>query len=815
MEKEPSAVRVCLLSERGLSGTDAQVYRSASGEYNYYPTSTHKRQHPAKQTMGEHESPCIEAKTERPKQSPSQDAAHCGAVSPSSAGLSRSPSQLVPEKQSVTVRRSVSQPVSRSPTKSNDGVKPTRATGPLGGGAPLLHRYRTSHVAFPHQESRSHSAASPLSAVDGNRAKKVTYVRRSLLPSAAATQRKTLLSDAASASDSRTTPSRPPTLGDAVPVACVRLVETTHSNASAADKPTCNRGSKSSSPGANRVDQGQPRTSCTAATAQRPHGAAAEQNEKAAEATTQESGPSLSNHHLADAVLSRDASSFSVCSDVPCVHSEQSICEFIFMQRELRRCYAAMGDYEAVVAQLRQECTEAWTALHQLQRQCTQREEAVETAVRAELEEHLPGFRRSRDDAVKCTSSVEKEVWQVGEEGTAESAETKVCVETTWRETLDELQRALQAEKTAHSECRRELDEARSAESRWKSRATDLLAWRRSVCQQLDGSSPSPIDAARGPPGGTPVHSAPVSTPHRLSSVAPGTSPGLSHASSLSSPAPRRFSPPRPHQAQVIRQTQKSPMADEGVCDLSWLSALTKESSCAAGEGGRARADAAHDAGESVLSTSETSTLSQDAVTCAATEAVGSGVVLVESRRALAMGGEEEEVADGNIMEHHPSLLPFQSGLAPLAEKVLRESASKTTEVDRSVQSSTQLLSPERKGNAEMLPRLVRSGSPQQRSPAFKSRDERTAGSSQLLLAFPPPSFSNEVDDTMTNTKRFVSRPLQSFEEAATSVEGELAERRIKELLRALLDKERQLAVVAEERTRYRLLNEQQANVVL
>ncbi|KPA75747.1 hypothetical protein ABB37_08286 [Leptomonas pyrrhocoris] len=472
------------------------------------------------------------------------------------------------------------------------------------------------------------------------------------------------------------------------------------------------------------------------------------------------------------------------------------------MQRELRRCYMALDDYEVVVAQLRQECTEAWAAHHQLQRQWVQRE--------AELTVQINAARGSERDAEVRKTENGDDRHLAESNCSVEDTDVKACLQTTWRETVDALRRAFHEEKATHTATRRELDAALVAEKRWRTRAAELHRWRNRVCRQLDDSSLVSADTSEKHAAATGVGSTQVSPSHSPFFPGPGNQhPECVHASNGSSPAPRFHSPPHPHQAPSRPHADTAESA-YNMADASVLSALTNASAAKDSNGKAAEKSVVNTTTGTVDRSSASSTdasgLSQDDCAGDATAAVGSGRVRVETPE---FEPQEEPAEDLIIqMPSQPQLSrsPLHTGPAPHA---VTEAARRTQEAgaDNEINPSC-IASPPTDAGCINDPALAPEGR-ELAAPLEKATQATKQAQHQeqqrRQLAFPPPTFAMTTD--VPGSHKSVCMPWSAKDTSDASRSAVvLAERKCKELLGALLDKERQLALIAEERTKYKRL---------
>ncbi|KPI86988.1 hypothetical protein ABL78_3941 [Leptomonas seymouri] len=839
-------------ASRGARGEDC---RSPEGgpHYHHHPTDAHKRQQLSNAGANAGRDACVR-QVDRTAGPPFCDTENRVATSPSSAGLSRSPSQpTVHAKQTLGGHRSVSQPLSATLSKPEADTQILPAAAFVKHGAPLLHRYRTSQ-ANSQRRASPRSASSPArarqlpsSSVNGHIARQPTkYIRRSLLRKPTALHfnddigSSPLLEQSTSLRSSLEShpsvsvegavmqapserrapiepsfrPERVAASGTRVPVTRVRLMEPGQPVNVTESVDTSKGATSGPSRDGTRVQQDPSRKSAVTETNQLPDTVLVTPGSSSGRTEPHNSTtPPPGGRHL-NALTSKDATRTSFCSDERCMHSEQSIGEFILMQRELRRCYAALDDYEVVVAQLRQECTSTWAAYRQLQQQCVQREEEVEAAVRAELTEQMNIARGKKSDSVQ--KSEEGDEKQSAEpNNSVEDADVQACLETTWREALEELQHAFQAEKAAHAATRRELDEALTTKKRWKARATELHRWRSRVCQRLEDSSPGPTDTPDKHIVETAFGSAQVSLSRSPSCHPPDDKhhEGF-HSSNESLPAPRFHSPPHPHQAP-FRQHADVAAVNYGVEDLSALSALTDESEAKAAAVEARESCAVENpidiADRSAESEAHSSDLSLGIFASGTTTAaVGGGTVMIESQHVEERAGQSATLIIQASPQQLSSRSPAQTASAPGAVTEAARGTEEEEDGEGSLTYPSALTFPQ----ADAGRTCVRAHAPEAGCLAVLLENLTQAAKREQQqqlqqLAFPPPPAAEASDVHATHRAVFTPWSTRTTVVASTVTVGS-AERKCKELLCALLDKERQLAVMAAERTRFKRLYEEQ-----
>ncbi|KAG5484493.1 hypothetical protein LSCM1_07864 [Leishmania martiniquensis] len=816
-------------SSRALSShAGAQGYHSLHGDFSFYPTSAHKRRAPREPSGG---AVVVNDKhvAEVP-QSPSTDLDGGVGTFPSFSGLSCSPSKGTPDADSLA-RRSSSQPLASTPHGGHVALKPASASLSFAkGGAPLLHRYRTSRAdVLPRVLHRSISLPSQVSmstpAAAGMTTRRPKNIRRSLLhtrttapsePSAAlAPPQGNAVAQGEVPREPHPTPlrihSHPSHTNSSsrkrvdnpdveVPVTRIRLVgavpgplSSSKGNAAAPAAPATASRQTTLPPDADDVHvKGEA------------HGREEKQDVGTAQLPAQ-THPSSS--------LSRNATTVLHCHKQDCMHSEESICEFIRMQRELRRCYATIDTYEALITQLRDDCTLARAQLCQCRQEYAQHKKGIEAQVQAELTERtnalLSAPRRSEaDDAPHLTPSA-------GPDGNVKSAAEECCVDTL-QATVDELRRALKEEQSAHAESLARLTEALAAKTKWKSRAVELLQWREQVCQHMHMSSAHssyPLGAARTslmdtsetPPG--------ISTTGNSATGLRAEVDAGGSASNVSSPSRRDDLPPsrpkslscvpsppeiRELESSVISEVRAAPSAlphEVGTGGGLEHKENEKDNNSMRGVDGSCQSDLT---AESFLSAST-------APEGRAVKAVGSGVVVVwppleeeerspmqsaessaaqSSTTAAALGaGASALSADNGKREPQPSL-----PISPIPSSALPSNLGCCT-LSGAESCVVQGCRPLSAGCERALVAAV---------PLLVVPDP---------FAFPKPPSSGGVKCTI-HSGLSSADPPPTWWGVSSAMAPDSAERRCRELLRALLDKEHQLALIAEERTKYKRLYE-------
>nr|VDZ42914.1 hypothetical_protein_conserved [Leishmania donovani] len=495
------------------------------------------------------------------------------------------------------------------------------------------------------------------------------------------------------------------------------------------------------------------------------------------------------------------------------MHSEQSICEFIHMQRELRRCYATMENYEVVIAQLRDDCALSRAQLCRSQQEHAQHGKEMEAQVRAELTEQtnalLSALRQSGASDASCLKT------SAGpDRNTKDAAEE--CLRDTWQATLDELRRALREEQSAHAECLARLTEALAAKARWKSRAVELLKWRKQVCGKIYMSStPSSSSFAAGaraigacgaPPG--------VSTIGNCASDSQAGPNAGNSASDASSPSQRLYRPP---------SLYKPPPCASSPSEAGKLrSSMTSEASTALpaspyeGATGDCASDKENEKDSSSMpgvdmncqsDTTVASFLSPSATPAGrVAQALGSGVVVVWPPLA-----EGQEMSTGKSAESSRTQSSTTAAALESGDPALLDDAGK-----QGLQPSPTISS--------VSPGVLPSSVGRYTTSAVGSRTqdgcrlplvgcEKTVVAAEPLrvmpdpFAFPRPPPSGGEACTIYSVLPTSDGLPTSCDVSAAMASGP-AERQCKELLRALLDKEQQLALIAEERTKYKRLYE-------
>ncbi|CAG9570463.1 hypothetical protein LMJF_12_0550 [Leishmania major strain Friedlin] len=495
------------------------------------------------------------------------------------------------------------------------------------------------------------------------------------------------------------------------------------------------------------------------------------------------------------------------------MHSEQSICEFIHMQRELRRCYATMENYEVVIAQLRDDCALSRAQLCRFQQEHAQRGKDVEAQVRAELTEQtnarLSALRQSEASDALCLKT------SAGpDRNTTDAAEE--YRRDTCQATLDELRRALQEEQSAHAECLARLTEALAAKARWKSRAVELLKWRKQVCGQMymssTPSSSSFVAGARaiGTCGALPG----VSTISNCASDSQAEPNAGNSASDVSSPSQRLYRPPSPYKPPPCVSSPseagklRSSMTSEASAALPASPYEGGTGACAADKENEKDSSSTPGADISCQSDSTAVSFLSPSTTPAGrvAQALGSGVVVVWPPLAERQEMSTRKSAESSRTQSSTTAAALESGNPAL--------------LDDSGKQGLQPSPPTSSVSPGVLPSSVGRyttsavGSRTQagcRLPLVGCEKAVVAAEPLRVMpdpfAFPRPPPSGGV--TCTNHSLLsTSDELPTSCDVSAAMASSAAERQCNELLRALLDKEQQLALIAEERTKYKRLYE-------
>ncbi|GET86791.1 hypothetical protein, unknown function [Leishmania tarentolae] len=792
---------------------EAQGYFSVHGDFSYYPTSAHKRRAPCEASDG-----AVVGTTDRVAKVTLSPSTHRrpgrADNSPSPSGLSCSPSQGTLDIGSLS-RRSSSQPLASTQLEGNAVLKSVSVSPSfVKGGAPLLHRYRTSR-ANTSQRSLHRSASLPLQgstctlASTGVATKRLNNVRRSLLHTRSATVAKACTTPAPPKDDvaqeavlqePRATQVRPQNLplstssfsrkradnADAeVPLTSVRLGAAAPASSSSLKK--------SSETPVEPVAASRRVTGTSCVNDVHVEGKVCGKGEDQGASTA-----SFSEQMDPSSVLSRSVTTALYCHEKDCLHSEQSICEFIQMQRELRRCYATMENYEVMLARLRDDCALSRAQLCRFQQEYTQNEKEVEAQGRAEITEQrdalLSALRQSNvNDASNLKISV-------GLDHDPKEA-TEERLRDTWQATVDGLRSALREEQSAHAECLARLTEAMAAKARWKSRAVELLKWRKHVCRQIYTSS-------------TPSFSSLSAGTSATSTGGSQTAPDAENsASNVSSPSPRLCCPSSPYKPPSCisslpeaRNLHSSVMSEVS----SALPASPYEEGtdqCATDRKSEKDSSSTPAADRSCQSDSTAVSFLSPSATPAerVAKAVGSGVV-VWPPLAGEQGGPTGKSAESSQTQ-------------PLTTAVALESSASAVLDDAGKQAlpSSSSISPVSSG---VLPsRVVRyttsaAGSCTQDGyrPSWVDCEKNVVAAEPLrvvrdLFAFPRPPPCGGVGCTIRSIPS-TPEALPTSCAVSAAMAPDSAERKCIELLRALLDKEKQLAFVAEERTKYKHLYE-------
>ncbi|KAG5483624.1 hypothetical protein CUR178_08291 [Leishmania enriettii] len=819
-----------LASARAPTLTEAQGYHSLHGDFSYYPTSAHKRRAPL-EARGEE----VVVNTKRVVAAPlssSTDLDGGAVTSPSSSGLSCSPSKGTSDISSLA-RRSSSRPLASTPHEGNAARKPAFASLSFTkGGAPLLHRYRTSRAdVSPRVLHRSASLPSQVCistpVVTGAATRRPKNIRHSLLhtrsaaPSepfaALAPPHNDAVTQKVASREPRATPLRTHSVPlyttssfsrkrvdnpDAeVPLSRVRLVEaapaslsSSQKNAAASVAPATASEHTTSTPD---VDRAHVESDA--------HGTGRRQGVGTA---------SFSARTHSCPSLSRSVDTAMHCHGRNCMHSEQSICEFIHMQRELRRCYATIESYEVVVAQLRDDCALAVAQLSQSRQECAQHKKESEAQVREEVSEKTDAqrlaLRRSETGDgtyLKLSAGSDESVKEAAEE----------CLIDTLQTTIDKLRCALQNEQSAHAESLARLTEALTSKARWKSRAVKLLKWREQVCPHVRMSS-APSSSALAAAGtssiGTsmamPVVSAigncaddsqteldaggsasNVPTLSRRHDRLPSSREQLSCVSSPSEVGKLRSSV-----ISEVRGTSSALLHEGGTGGWQGYKENEKDSNSMRGVDGSYQSDS------TAASFSSSNTAPEGRVA----KAAGSRVVVVWPPFA-----EEQERPPGGSAESSRTQ-PSKTGAALEA----RATALFENNGEHGAQPSPPISPISSAAQPGGLGDYTTSGG---KSPAVEGCRSFLAGCEGALAAaapqpavpdpfpFPKPSPSAGVVCTSRGCLPPSDTPSISWDVSSTMA-PDFAQRKCKELLRALLDKEHQLALIAEERTKYKQLYE-------
>ncbi|KAG5484880.1 hypothetical protein LSCM4_07653 [Leishmania orientalis] len=818
------SVDAALASARAPTLTEAQGYHSLHGDFSYYPTSAHKRRAPLEARGG-----AVVVSTKRVAAAPlssSTDLDGGAGTSPSSSGLSCSPSKGTSDISSLA-RRSSSQPLASTPHEGNAARKPASASLSFTkGGAPLLHRYRTSRADIsPRVLHRSASLPSQVCistpVVTGVATRRPKNTRRSLLHTRSAAPSEPFAALAPPENDAvaqevasrepRATPPRTHSLppcttsfsrkrvdnpGAEVPLARVRLVEAAPASLSSSQK---NAAASVAPATASK------HTTLTPDVEGDARGTGGRQDVGTASFSARtHSGPSLS----------RSVDTAMHCHGRNCMHSEQSICEFIHMQRELRRCYATIESYEIVVAQLRDDCALAVAQLSQSRQECAQHKKEAEVQLQAEVSEKRDAqrlaLRRSEtDDGTHLKPSA-------GSDGNVKEA-AEECLIDTLQTTIDELRRALQNEQSAHAESLARLTEALAAKTRWKSRAVELLRWREQVCRHLHMSSaPSSSPLATGgtssmgtseampgvsaigncandsqtelDAGGSASNVSTLSRPHdRL----PSSREQLSCVSSLSDLRKLRSS--------VISEVRgaSSALLHEGVTG-GWQGHKENEK----GSNSMRGVDGSYQSDSTAASFSSSSTAPEGRVA----KAAGSGVVVVWP----PLAEEQERPPGGSAESSRTQSSKTGAALEARATALFENNGEHGAQPSPPISPISSAAQPSGLGGY-----TTSAG----KSPAVEGCRSFSAGCERALaaaapqpavpdpFAFPKPSPSAGVVCTSRGGLPPSDTPSISWGVSSTMA-PDFAQRKCKELLRALLDKEHQLALIAEERTKYKQLYE-------
>ncbi|CAJ1006486.1 hypothetical protein Q4I28_001801 [Leishmania naiffi] len=804
---------------------EGKGYRSLHGDFNYYPTSVHKRRQQREASGGE--GIVTTNRVAEVSLSPSTRLVRRADTSPSPSGLSRSPSQGTLDI-GLLGRHSSSQPLAPTPHEDNVALKPASASLCFAkGGAPLLHRYRTScadvspralyrRTSFPSKVSTSIPVAADGTTKRPNNIRRSILNTRSVAPSEPCTVLTSLKDDSATQEamlqESGATPLQaqlPPSsttfrkrvdnLDGKVPLTSIRLVDAAPASPSSLKK-------SAAAPATPAAASGHTRGTSNVKSVH-------VEDEICGKGERQDIGTaSLSAQTNPDSLLSRGVTTARHCNDRACMHSEQSICEFVHMQRELRRCYATMENYEVVVAQLRDDCALARAQLCRYRQEYAQPKKEMEAQVQAEATEQTNGLSLALQ-RLEANDASHENISAGPVQDAKDAAEE--YLRGTWKTTVDELSRALREEQSAHAESLARLKEALASKARWKSRAVELFKWREQVCREVYASSAplsSSLAAGTGairtsgaPPGVSPIRNCASD-----SQAKPSTGHSASNASSPFQPLHHSPSPHKLLQCvSFLSEARKlrSSMASE----VSTASAAPPDEG---GPGDHVAHESEKDSNStpgvdmSCQSDSTTGSILSASPSLAGriTKALGSGVVVVwpplteEQGRGTGKSAElsrTQSSTTADAMEARPSVLCDDAGeqglqpshpINPISSSALPSSAGCCTmsTVESNVQEGC-------RASATGAEKAMVAAAPLRAIPD--------------LFAFPSPPAYGDVGCAI---HRSLSRsnPLPTSCDVSATMAPVSAERKCKELLRALLDKEHQLSLIAEERTKYKRLYE-------
>ncbi|CBZ24647.1 hypothetical protein, unknown function [Leishmania mexicana MHOM/GT/2001/U1103] len=495
------------------------------------------------------------------------------------------------------------------------------------------------------------------------------------------------------------------------------------------------------------------------------------------------------------------------------MHSEQSICEFIQMQRELRRCYTTMENYEVVVAQLRDDCALSRAQLCRFQQEYAQQGREVEASVRAELTDQTSGpLLAPRQSEAKDGSCLKTSGGP--DRNTKDAAEE--CLRDTWQATLDELRRALRKEQSGHAECLARLTEALAAKARWKSRAVELLKWRKQVCREMHMSStPSSSSFAAGPSaigtcGGLPG----VSTIGNCASDFQGEPNAGSSASDMSPPSQRLYGPPSPYKPPPCVSSPseagklRSSMASEASTALPASPYEEGTGDCAADKENEKDSSGTPGVDMSCQSDSTAASFLSPSTTPAGrvAKAVGSGAVVVWPPLAEGQGMSTGKCAESSRTQSSTIASALESGDSAL----LDDAGGQRLKPSPPTSSVSPGVLPSSAGcyTTSAIGSRTQDGC----RPSLVGCEKAVMAAEPLRVmpdpfAFPRPPPSGGVACTIHSVLS-TSDGLPTLCDGSAAMAPGAAGRQFKELLRAFLDKEQQVALIAEERTKYKRLYE-------
>lgn len=443
------------------------------------------------------------------------------------------------------------------------------------------------------------------------------------------------------------------------------------------------------------------------------------------------------------------------CQDKCCIHSKESIAEFIHMQRELRRCYAAMEDYESMVLKLREQSREAWAAHHQLQLEYSNRMmegevPAEQLLATLEAEPHdvpirlgskvYPLATEGEEDPSQRTDNNLKELQLI---------ETKKALE----QQVSDLQSSLLKEQDAHAATRSSLAEARDAKSRLESRVATFTRWKQRLLRVTECNTSKQDGMTKSDKSRYNVHG----------TTQTSTRSGADSAFVDTSPLPLPRKPPR----WVVEHLQRNQEQDAVSFEVH-----------SANQTPRLRGDenvcSSICCGEERGSTWNCSDHQLQQV--CGTGSVVAGDSLGSSRLSTRFEAPLDSAADHPLPTHTGGDSAPGDAMGPLNFGNDIEHLSK-------------------------------------RRARFLSAMKRLITNAAVLPEEPNPTLSlktNKKTLTKFASSAVFTSPLSSgspFYEVECSNEDGL---KCRELLRALLDKEQQLAAIAAERTRYRRLYDEE-----